>query len=464
MTMLNSIVFKLGLSMVFLFLVVLFPMGYVLNAFLTNFYQQKAIDHLNDQTNKIISVIETSPEQVLKNNLAVALKMADHKAVVYDASRRLSAISDFADDTAGLQDQDWALLSSGTPVFKEWNAGNKSYLLVARPFYLRESFSGAVLIMTPADEVDSTLAYIRSILLLAGLGAILMIFGFTNILVPKLSSPLLAMEKATRQIAKGNLAIKLNEKSRDELGSLARAINDLVADLKRIQDSRREFFANIAHELRTPLTYIEGYIKLLAETQESEEQRKQIIPILVDETKRLKGLVDDLFELAQLEEGKLALTLEWVDLTEVIETSIEKVKLHAANKGIVINLAEEDVPLLLLDGSRMQQVFINLLDNAIRYTNEGMITVNLKSIPEFIAVEIEDTGIGIPKEELPFIFERFHRVEKSRSRNYGGTGLGLAIVKKLVEIQGGQIEVASQLGVGTTFTLKFPKPAEERVK
>ncbi|MDT8900134.1 ATP-binding protein [Anaeroselena agilis] len=462
--MLNSIVFKLGLSMVLLFLVVLFPMGYVLNAFLTNFYQQKAIDHLNDQTNKVISVIETSPERDLKNNLAVALKMADHKAVIYDASRRLSAISDFADDTAGvLQDQDWALLNSGTPVFKEWNAGNKSYRLVARPFYLRETFSGAVLIMSPVDEIQGTLAYIRSILLLAGLGAILMIFGFTNILVPQLSSPLLAMEKATRQIAKGNLDIKLNEQSQDELGSLARAINDLVADLKRIQDSRREFFANIAHELRTPLTYIEGYVKLLAETRESEEQRR-VIPILVDETKRLKGLVDDLFELAQLEEGKIALTLEWVDLSEIIETSIEKVKLYAANKGITIRLTEEDVPILLLDGNRIQQVLINLLDNAIRYTNQGMITVNLKSIPEFIAVKIEDTGIGIPEEELPFIFERFHRVEKSRSRNYGGTGLGLAIVKKLVEIQGGQIEVASQLDVGTSFTLKFPKPAEERIK
>ncbi|HWR42826.1 HAMP domain-containing sensor histidine kinase [Sporomusa sp.] len=460
----NSIVVKLGLSIVFLFLVVLFPIGYVMNTFLTNFYHQQVVDHLNAETSKIISIIETSPAQEVKNNVAVALKMIDYNVMIYDSARELFAISNFAGNVAGiLQEQDWALLRSGEPVLKEWSSADKHYLLIARPFSGRETFFGAVLIIAPTDEVHSTLNYIRSILLLAGLGAILMIFGFTNMLVPKLSYPLLAMEKAMREIAKGNLHIKLNEKSHDELGTLARAINDLVADLKRLQNSRREFFANIAHELRTPLTYIEGYVKLLDEAGGSEEQRGQAIQIIVDETQRLKGLVDDLFELAQIEEGKVALTLEWVDLSEIIETSIEKVKLYAMHKGITISVAEDDVPILLLDGNRMQQVFINLLDNAIRYTNEGLIIIRLNSTPECIVIEIKDTGIGIPAEELPFIFERFHRVEKSRSRNYGGTGLGLAIVKKLVEIQGGAIEVASQLGAGTTFTIKFPKPAEETV-
>lgn len=462
--MVNSIVVKLGLSIVFLFLVVLFPTGYVMNTFLTNFYHKQVIDRLNTETNKIISIIEASPDRDLKNNVAVALKMIDYSVVIYDSSRELVAISNFEGDIAGIvPEQDWAQLSSGKAVLKEWKAGDKKYLLTARPFFVKETFAGAVFIIAAADEAHSTLTYIRSILLLAGLGAILMIFGFTNMLVPKLSYPLLAMEKATREIAKGNLNSKLNEKSRDELGSLAGAINDLVADLKRMQDSRREFFANIAHELRTPMTYIEGYVKLLAETQQSEEQRSQCIQIIAAETKRLKGLVDDLFELAQFEEGKITLTLEWVDLAEIIETAIEKVKLHALNKGITISLTEDDVPILSLDGNRMQQVFINLLDNAIRYTNDGSIAVYLSNTPQFIAIDIKDTGIGIPAEEVPYIFERFHRVEKSRSRHYGGTGLGLAIVKELVEIQGGQIAVVSQLGAGTTFTIKFPKPAEERV-
>lgn len=461
--MVNSIVVKLGLSIVLLFLVVLFPTGYVMNTFLTNFYHKQVVERLNTETNKIISIIEASPDRDVKNNIAVALKMIDYRVMIYDASRELFARSNFEGDITGIvSEQDWEQLSSGQSVLKEWQVGNNKYLLMARPFSGKDTFSGAVLLTASADEMHSTLTYIRSILLLAGLGAILMIFGFTIMLVPRLSYPLLTMEKATREIAKGKLDIKLNEKSQDELGSLAGAINDLVADLKRMQGSRREFFANIAHELRTPLTYIEGYVKLLAETQESEEQKRQCIQIIVDETKRLKGLVDDLFELAQLEEGKIVLTLEWVDLAEIIETSIEKVRLHALNKGITISLTEEDVPILPLDGNRLQQVFINLLDNAIRYTNDGSITVHLSDTPEFIAIEVKDTGIGIPAEELPYIFERFHRVEKSRSRHYGGTGLGLAIVKKLVEIQGGEIEVMSQLGVGTTFTMKFPKPTEER--
>ena len=138
--------------------------------------------------------------------------------------------------------------------------------------------------------------------------------------------------------------------------------------------------------------------------------------------------------------------------------------LYLSNSGQAIPSTFGKNEISETDGNRMQQVFINLVDNAIRYTNNGFITLKVKNEKTFIYIEITDTGIGIPEGELPFIFDRFHRVEKSRSREYGGTGLGLAIVKKLVDLQGGSISVSSQVGVGTTFRIEFPISKEERLE
>jgi signal transduction histidine kinase len=217
--------------------------------------------------------------------------------------------------------------------------------------------------------------------------------------------------------------------------------------------------ANISHELRTPMTYLEGYSRVLKEgLYQDEEEKQQYLDIIAQESKRLTRMINDLFELSKMEEGKYELNIETIDLAEFLENVIFKLRLSAKEKGLDIEAnVEDDLPSILADGFRIEQIMINLIDNAMRYTGRGKITVTLKVVNKMdVKIIIADTGKGIPQDELPYIFERFYRVEKSRSRQFGGTGLGLAIVKKLVDIQGGRIEVISKVEEGTRFEITFP--------
>jgi len=225
----------------------------------------------------------------------------------------------------------------------------------------------------------------------------------------------------------------------------------------RITDTRQEFFANISHELRTPITYLEGYSKVIKERLYStEEERDQYLDVLHQEAKRLQHLVDDLFELSKMEEGKISLSLEWIDLAEVIDNAVHKVQLKASDKGLALSTnLNRSTSWVYGDGLRMEQVILNLLENSVRYTEQGEISIMLDQTDSYVFVTVKDTGIGIAAEELPYVFERFYRVEKSRSRQHGGTGLGLSIAKKLVELQGGEIFVNSRLSEGTSFEIRF---------
>lgn len=158
-----------------------------------------------------------------------------------------------------------------------------------------------------------------------------------------------------------------------------------------------------------------------------------------------------------MEEGKVVLLFEEVDIVEVVENALLKTKMKAKEKGLQLEFNKLfDIPSIYADGLRMEQIVINLIENAIRYTEKGLVKVKLSSELDSVILAVEDTGIGIPEEDVPFLFERFYRVEKSRSREFGGTGLGLAIVKQLVELQNGTITVKSKVGKGTCFELTFP--------
>jgi signal transduction histidine kinase len=266
------------------------------------------------------------------------------------------------------------------------------------------------------------------------------------------------MEKATRAIARGNLDTKVNVVSKDEVGSLAKAINDLSIELNNYRTNRSEFLANISHELRTPTSYLKGYAQLLRKHQyKNKEELESYSSIIESEADRLAKLIQDLFELSKMEEGHLELYLQHVDLEEIIEQSVKKVMLKAKEKNLDLSYnIEDELPLIFSDGSRIEQVLFNMLENAVNYTEKGSIYISAWLEKEHVCILIQDTGIGIPEDELPFIFDRFHRVEKSRSRKMGGTGLGLSIVSEIIKLLKGSIEVQSKSGNGTSFLISLP--------
>ncbi len=233
-----------------------------------------------------------------------------------------------------------------------------------------------------------------------------------------------------------------------------------VTRLKQLERMRMDFVANVTHEIRTPLTAIIGYIETLQQGAVHDREKAEIfLQTIHNNAQRLNRLVDDLLTLSNIEMGETKLQFREVAVAEVIGEVLKTVASQAAAKKITMgeNLPE-DIPPIRADRDRVFQILLNILDNAVKFTPEGgaiMITASQKDA-ETIAVRIADTGIGIPKNEIPRLGERFYRVEKTRSRDSGGTGLGLSIVKHLMAAHGGVMEIASAPGEGTTVSLFFP--------
>jgi two-component system phosphate regulon sensor histidine kinase PhoR len=238
-----------------------------------------------------------------------------------------------------------------------------------------------------------------------------------------------------------------------------------ITDFKRLEKIKADFIANVSHELRTPLTAIKGYTETLEEeAYESPEDQKHFLRIIKRHTDRLINIVSDLLVLSEVEsrdslsKENSANDLEEININELIKSSIDALRSKAAEKGIDVSFeSEEEACKVKANRFLLEQMFINLIDNAVKYTSErGEVAIRVSSPDSQILTEISDTGIGIPKEHLPRIFERFYRVDKTRSRNLGGTGLGLSIVKHIVIMHGGRIEVQSEEGKGSKFSVTLP--------
>ena len=230
-----------------------------------------------------------------------------------------------------------------------------------------------------------------------------------------------------------------------------------ITDIRQLQQMRTEFVSNVSHELKTPLTSIKGYVETLLEIEPDTDTYESFLEVIKDETNRLELLIDDILNLSKIESGVSDLD-EKVDINKVVTNLLSLLKPKAVEKNIDLNLdLGENLPLVQGDYNQLSRLMINLIDNAIKYTPEGgTVEVKARTETEKLIIEIEDTGIGIPEEDLARVFERFYRVDKGRSRKLGGTGLGLSIVKHIVENHNGEIEVESELEKGTIFTIEFP--------
>ncbi|WP_106497370.1 ATP-binding protein [Lentibacillus sp. Marseille-P4043] len=237
-------------------------------------------------------------------------------------------------------------------------------------------------------------------------------------------------------------------------------IRDMTEE-RRLDKLRKDFIANVSHELRTPISLLQGYSEAIVDNvAESTEEKNELAQIIHEESQRMGRLVSELLDLARMEAGHIQLNLETVQVEQFVERILKKFKGTADDNEITLHLKKEITNAALnCDPDRMEQVFTNLIDNAIRHTGvKGFVNVAVVSSSEEFYVTIEDNGSGIPEEDLPFIFERFYKADKSRTRNKKkkGTGLGLAIAKNIIDAHHGTISVQSKLNQGTTFTFKVP--------
>jgi two-component system phosphate regulon sensor histidine kinase PhoR len=237
-----------------------------------------------------------------------------------------------------------------------------------------------------------------------------------------------------------------------------------ITELRRLEQVRTEFVANVSHELRTPLTAIQGYLETLLDGALEEPQHaRKFLEIVFRHTERLGRLTDDLTDLSNIELGRISLRIEPTDLTEVTESALAIIQPRAGSGRVTVEASlPADMPEVLADRDRLAQILINLADNAVKYTPAGgHVWVEAQRLPSgMVEVAVRDTGVGVPKADLPRLTERFYRVDKARSRELGGTGLGLAIVKHLVLAHGGELGIESELWKGTT--VRFTLPTSKR--
>ncbi len=270
-----------------------------------------------------------------------------------------------------------------------------------------------------------------------------------------LTRPLRDLTRAANNIAEGHLEQEVKVTSKDEIGQLAATFNLMSQEVARANASRRQMTADIAHDLRTPLTVIAGYIESMQEgvLQPTPER----FELIYKEIERLQNLVGDLRMLTQADAGELSLQPQMIQPKAILDQAAALFQHHAERQSVTIAVeTQQDLPEVRVDEARMMQVMDNLISNALRYTPEkGIVTLGAKQVDGKVEMSVRDTGSGIDPEELPFIFDRFHRADKSRHSDEGESGLGLAIVKALVESQGGTIWAESEPGKGSTFKMRF---------
>ena len=272
------------------------------------------------------------------------------------------------------------------------------------------------------------------------------------------------ISSAMREIAEGDLNITLDVEGDDEFADMAENLNNMVEELRQLMDGEREsertkneLITNVAHDLRTPLTSIIGYLELLSgPVKLNEEMQKKYLDITYKKSKRLQKLIEDLFGFTKLNYGKISMKVSKVDIVKLLSQMLEEFYPNFMEKNLAYELQSNvTAKVITADGNLLARLFDNLINNAIKYGSEGKkIIVKVDATDTVVTVSVTNFGYVIPKEELPLLFEKFYRVEQSRSVNTGGTGLGLAIAKNIVDMHGGTIGVTSDLN-GTVFTVKL---------
>jgi heavy metal sensor kinase len=311
-------------------------------------------------------------------------------------------------------------------------------------------------------ETQGVLDQLLLILVLAGLAAVCLSLFLGALLTYQLLKPLDDMAEAAIRITRADdLSRRLPDTGRhDEIGRLTMVLNGTLERLERLFHSRQRFLADVSHELRTPLTTIRGNVDLMRHIGEVDPEALDVVQ---DELQRMTRLVDDLLLLARADTGSLPIQQSPVELDSVFLDVYRQVK--SIEQSVNINLKNVDQVTVLGDEDRLKQLILNLVDNAIKYTPDGgTVTLGLSKENGTALVEIRDSGIGIPKEDLPRIFDRFYRVDKARSRAQGGSGLGLSIAKWIVRAHGGNIQVESEIGEGSVFYITLPVLSEQAAK
>lgn len=341
---------------------------------------------------------------------------------------------------------------------REVGEQNRAMRVLTEPLYAQVDgqrlLVGYLQVAHLLDDQIAVMEQLRLIIVLTSLAGVCLSLLLGAWVVQRMLKPLDDIADVALEISQaGDLSRRLPDTGRrDEIGRLTMVLNQTLERLERLFHSRQRFLADVSHELRTPLTTIRGNVDLMRRMNEADPE---VLDVVQEELERMTRLVEDLMLLARADSGGLPIQQKPVELDTVFLDIYRQVL--SINQPVKVVMQEVDQACVLGDPDRLKQLILNLVDNAIKYTPPGgEVTMSLTKGTGNARLEVSDTGIGIPTEDLPFIFDRFYRVDKARTRAQGGSGLGLSIAKWIAEAHGGNIEVTSVAGQGSTFSVTLP--------
>ncbi|MGO3732631.1 MAG: ATP-binding protein [Vagococcus sp.] len=325
-------------------------------------------------------------------------------------------------------------------------------------------FEGLLLVYQPSSNIDESVSALTQNLFKGFIISTVIALIISYILAKFQVNRINRMRKATNQISSGNFDVHLEVKNNDELDDLADDFNKMAVALKesreeieRQEERRRNFMADVAHEMRTPLTTINGLLEGLAYGAIPENQEEKCLTLMQNETKRLIRLVNENLDYEKILTNQISIVIQELDATDILATVLEQLKAKADDKGNILILESLEPVEVFADYDRFVQIMVNIITNAIQFTENGQIRVSAYRGYMETFIKISDTGIGMSEEQRLNIWDRYYKADPSRKNTkYGESGLGLSIVDQLVRLHGGKIVVESELDMGTTFTISFP--------
>lgn len=385
----------------------------------------------------------------------------ESEVFVVNNPRELSACLPFDIDYKTLiSEEERQMLLEGKTVEKEGyeERFGKNVVAAIIPLLDDHRLEGIIYTYIPVDSITELIHVFALKWSFAAILFIIISILFTTKWLKKLIYPIQEMKEAAYQVSKGDYAINVPVRSEDEVGQLAKAFNKMAESIHLEEERKREFLENVSHELRTPLSYVKGYTQAILDgVIMNKADETKYLQLISRETLRMQHLVADLMELTKMDREQVIIQKAPLAFAQFIEEFVVKYEQVLHEKHIQLQLSLDPDPIIMADERKLEQILQNLLDNAIQYTEaKGMIRVTLTQSKTTCELIVSDTGCGIPKQDLPYITNRFYRVNKARSRSNGGSGLGLSIVKKLVELHAGVMKIESEEAVGTKIYVTFP--------
>ncbi|MBK3495971.1 HAMP domain-containing histidine kinase [Viridibacillus sp. YIM B01967] len=334
---------------------------------------------------------------------------------------------------------------------------NRQIISVIIPLTDQNRLEGIIYLYFPLAKITE-LASKEVIFLLGSAAVFLLLIGLGIYKgIGHIMKPLNALQNAAEKMADGNYETRVQVSSKDEIGRLSVTFNKMATAIQQEDEAQRNFLATVSHELRTPISYVKGYGEAIQEGFIPDKEQHETIALIVREANRMEKLTNELLQLSRSANVSEPIMLYPLPLAETIREVVLLTEQQAYKKDITVNVDVSEDIIVNADEEKLKQIFINLIENALRYSNEHTsMQIIAKETGQIATIQIKDHGIGIPADDLPHITERFYRVNKARSRSDGGSGLGLSIVDQLVKLHEGTWQIDSVLGKGTTITIQIP--------